>query len=114
MLAPDRLSPCPTLQGLASAKTTLQVTLQQGQGQGQAKQSATILLIRVTHTRPDMPTPTYSTHTYNGNSISNGMRHSTHTPPLMTDTPSFHDNYPVSCRQVLHLVSRQDTCPVAE
>ncbi len=32
----------------------------------------------------------------------------------MTDVASFHDNYPVSCGQVLHLVGGQDASPVSQ
>jgi len=32
----------------------------------------------------------------------------------MTDAASFHDNYPVSRRQVLHLVGGQDASPASQ
>ncbi|KAA6425993.1 MAG: hypothetical protein FRX49_03845 [Trebouxia sp. A1-2] len=42
------------------------------------------------------------------------MRKGNCTPALMTDAASFHDNYPVSCWQILHLVGGQDASPASQ
>jgi len=42
------------------------------------------------------------------------MRKGDCTPALMTDAAGFHDEYPVSCRQVVHLVGSQDASPVSQ